>query len=50
VEDLQAAILDASPTTISLSESKNHILTALAFYQSAKSNKVVNLQDFMAGS
>jgi len=50
VEDLQAAILDASPTTISLSESKNHILTALAFYQSAKSNKVVNLQDFMSGS
>ncbi len=50
VEDLQAAILDASPTTISLNESRNHILTVLAYYQSAKSSEVVNLQNFISGS
>jgi len=50
VEDLQAAILDASPTMISLNESRNHILTALALYQSANSGKAVNLQDFISGS
>ena len=49
VEDLQAAILDETPTLISLVESKNHVLTALTLYQSARSGKVVRLRDYLTG-
>jgi len=47
VEDLQAAILDGLPTLISLEETRNHILTVLVLYKSAKISQLVKLQDFI---
>lgn len=46
VEDLEAAILDGAPTLISLEETRGHVLTALALYESARSGQVVRLEDF----
>ena len=43
VEDLQNAILDGSPTLISLKETRNHVRTALALYESAKTGHTVRL-------
>ena len=43
VEDLQDAILDGKPTYITLSESRNHVATAQALYQSAAAQQVVRL-------
>lgn len=43
VEDLQNAILDGSPTLISLKETRNHVRTALALYESAKTGHPVRL-------
>lgn len=43
VEDLQNAILDGSPTLISLKETRNHVRTALALYESAKNGHPVRL-------
>ncbi len=43
VEDLHAAILDGSPPLISLEESRNHIATVLALYQSARTEQVVRI-------
>lgn len=43
VEDLQAAILDGKPTLISLEETRNHIRTALALYESARTGHTVRL-------
>jgi predicted dehydrogenase len=45
VEDLQAAILDGKQPLIGLDETRNHVLTALAFYQSASTGQVVKLED-----
>ncbi|MEJ2412399.1 MAG: Gfo/Idh/MocA family oxidoreductase [Anaerolineales bacterium] len=49
VEDLQAAILDGKKPLISLQETRNHILTTLALFQSARTGEVVKLVDFDQG-
>jgi predicted dehydrogenase len=46
VEDLQRAILDGKQPLISLQETRDHVLTALALYQSARSGEVVGLAEF----
>jgi len=46
VEDLQSAILDGTTPLISLEETRNHVLTALACYESARSGQVIYLKDF----
>ncbi len=43
VEDLENAVLDNSPTLISLKETRNHVRTALALYESAKTGHSVRL-------
>ena len=43
VEDMQAAILDGSPPYLSLEETRNHVRTVLALYQSAESKQIVYL-------
>ena len=43
VEDMNAAILDGRSPYITLEETRNHIKTALALYQSAKTYQVVTL-------
>ncbi|MCK4800664.1 MAG: Gfo/Idh/MocA family oxidoreductase [Anaerolineales bacterium] len=40
VEDLQEAILDGTPPYISLTETRDHIRTALALYESARTGQV----------
>jgi predicted dehydrogenase len=44
VEDMHAAILDGAPNYLALAETRNHIKTVLALYESAKARKVVSLQ------
>jgi len=44
VEDLEAAILDGADTYISLEETRNHVRTALALYDSARSGMVMRLE------
>ena len=46
VEDMHSAILDGKPTLIGLDETRNHVLTALALYESAMKNQVVKLEKF----
>ena len=46
VEDLQAAILDGKEPLISLQETRNHVLTALALYKSAQENRAVRLNEY----
>ncbi len=46
VEDLQAAILDGTAPAISLEETRNHVQTALALYESARTGQVVKLEKF----
>jgi predicted dehydrogenase len=43
IEDIQEAILDGTAPLINLEESKNHVRTALALYESARSGNVVKL-------
>lgn len=43
VQDMHTAILDGKPNHITLQETRNHIRTALALYESAKTRKVVKL-------
>jgi len=43
VEDLQNAILDSNPTLINLKETRNHVRTALALYESARTGHAVRL-------
>ncbi|MEA3349642.1 MAG: Gfo/Idh/MocA family oxidoreductase [Chloroflexota bacterium] len=43
VEDMHAAILDDAPNYISLEESRNHIRTVLALYESARKGEPVRL-------
>lgn len=45
VEDLNAAVLDGSPTYIDLGETRNHILTVLALRSSAQTKQLVMLKD-----
>ena len=46
VEDMNAAILDGSPNYLTLEESRNHVRTTLALYESAKNGRLVNLSEF----
>ncbi len=43
VENMNAAILDGKPVLISLQESRDHIRTAQALYQAARTGQVVSL-------
>ena len=43
VEDMHAAILDGAPSYLSLEESRRHVRTVLALYESARTGQVVNL-------
>lgn len=43
VEDMHAAILDGAPQYLTLAETRNHVRTVLALYQSAAQRKVVEL-------
>lgn len=49
VEDLQRAILDGKRPLINLQETRDHVLTALALYQSARSDQIVSLADANQG-
>jgi predicted dehydrogenase len=46
VEDMNAAILDGLPTYLTLEETRNHVRTALALYESAKTGEPVELIQF----
>lgn len=43
IEDMQAAILDGRPTYLTLDETRNHVRTTLALYESARRGEVVQL-------
>jgi xylose dehydrogenase (NAD/NADP) len=43
IEDMHAAILDGKPNYISLEETRNHIRTVEALYQSAQTEQIVRL-------
>jgi D-xylose 1-dehydrogenase (NADP+, D-xylono-1,5-lactone-forming) len=43
VEDMHAAILDGSPNYLTLAETRNHIRTVLALYESARQGQPVEL-------
>ena len=43
VEDLHAAVLDGTPQYLSLEETRNHVKTVLALYESAQTGQVVSL-------
>jgi predicted dehydrogenase len=43
VEDMHAAILDGQPNYLTLAETRNHVRTALALYESAEKQAVVSL-------
>jgi predicted dehydrogenase len=43
VEDMHAAVLDGATPYLSLEETRNHVRTALALYESARSGQVVEL-------
>jgi len=45
VEDMNAAILEGVPNFLPLSESRNHVRTILALYESARQGKAVYLAD-----
>jgi predicted dehydrogenase len=44
VEDMHAAILDGKPNYLTLTETRDHVRTLLALYESARIGKVVNLK------
>jgi predicted dehydrogenase len=44
IEDMHAAVLDGAPQYLSLEETRNHILTVTALYESAKTGKVVQVR------
>lgn len=43
VEDMHAAILDGAPPYLTLDESRHHVRTVLALYESARQNQIVTL-------
>lgn len=45
VEDMHAAILDGKPTYIGLDETRNHVRTVLALYESARRGERVYLEE-----
>lgn len=46
VDDMHAAILDGKPTYLSLEETRNHVKTVLALYESARRREPVYLAEF----
>jgi D-xylose 1-dehydrogenase (NADP+, D-xylono-1,5-lactone-forming) len=44
VKNMHAAILDGAPSYLTLAETRNHVKTVLALYESAKTGKVIHLQ------
>ncbi len=44
VEDMHAAILDGKPNYLALDETRNHIKTVLALYESAKTQAAIHIQ------
>ena len=44
IEDMQAAILDGRPNYLTLEESRNHVRTTLALYESARTGEIVHLK------
>lgn len=44
VEDMHAAILDGKPNYLSLAETRDHVRTLLALYESARTGQIINLQ------
>ena len=44
VEDMHTAILDGSPNYLSLEETRNHVKTVLALYESAEEEEVISVQ------
>jgi xylose dehydrogenase (NAD/NADP) len=44
IEDMNAAILDGTPTSLSLTESRDHIRTVTALYESAQKHEIIHLQ------
>jgi predicted dehydrogenase len=45
IEDMHAAILDGAPPYLSLSETRDHVRTALALYEAARTGKEVRLDE-----
>jgi len=43
VEDMHAAILDGAPIFLTLDETRDHVRTILALYQSAQTGKLMRL-------
>lgn len=43
IEDMHGAILDGKPNYLTLDETRNHVRTVLALYQSARQGKVIKL-------
>ncbi len=43
IEDMNAAILDGQANYLTLAESRNHVRTVLALYESARTNQIVQL-------
>lgn len=43
IEDMHAAVLDGAPTYLALSETRNHVRTVLALYESAQQEQIVYL-------
>lgn len=43
IEDMHAAIIDGTPNQVTLAETRNHVKTALALYESAENGKPVYL-------
>jgi len=46
VDDMNAAILDATPNYLTLAETRNHVRTTLALYEAARNGRVVHLSEF----
>jgi predicted dehydrogenase len=44
VEDMHAAILDGAPNYLTLAETRDHVRTVLALYESAQKGQVVQLK------
>ena len=43
IEDMQAAILDGRSNYLTLTETRNHVRTVLALYESARTGRPVSL-------
>jgi hypothetical protein len=42
---MHAAIIDGTPPYLSLAESRNHVRTVLALYESARTNQIVRVSE-----